>query len=134
MIAVIGKYVGGKVLTARRVVTSAIIVIWYWNLSPEAKQAIWDGLKHSLIWIGFAAVLPWALFFVPPWLVRAESNLLSALGLIGYLVVDVLAALWLADWHIDGALVWLVVILGFGCAAIYNFLVSEYLAQRAEDT
>ena len=128
-----GKYVGGKVLTALLVVTSAMIVIWYWQLPPEQKEAIWSGLKCSLIWIGFAAVLPWALFFVPPMLVRAESNLISALGLIGYLVLDVLAALWLADWQVGGALAWLVVILGFGCAAIYNLLVSEYLAQQAEE-
>lgn len=132
MIETLGKYVGGKVLTAILVVTSAMVVIWYWQLPAEDKEAIWSGIKHALIWVGFAGVLPWALFFVPPMMVRAESNLISALGLIGYLVLDVLAALWLAGWHISGALTWLVVILGFGCAAIYNFVVCEYLAQKSE--
>ena len=133
MLAGLGKYVGGKVLTALLVVTSAVIIIWFWQLPPEKKEAIWNGLKYSLIWIGFAGVLPWALFFVPPMLVRAESNLVSAAGLMGYLVIDILAALWLAGWHFGGALAWLVVVLGFGCAATYNFVVCEYLARRAEE-
>jgi hypothetical protein len=133
MLASLGKYVGGKVLTALLVVTSAVIVIWFWQLPPEKKEAIWNGLKYSLIWIGFTGVLPWALFFVPPMLVRAESNLVSAAGLMGYLIIDILAALWLAGWHFGGALAWLVVVLGFGCAATYNFVVCEYLAQRAEE-
>jgi hypothetical protein len=134
VIEAIGKYVGGKVLTAVLVVTSAMVVIWYWQLPAEQKQSIWNAIKYSLIWIGFAAVLPWGLFFVPSLLVRAESNLVSALGLASYLLLDMLAALWLADWHVNGTLAWLVLILGFGCAAIYNLLVSEYLAQRAEQT
>ena len=133
MIEGIGKYVGGKVLTAILIVTSGVVLIWYWQLPAESKQAMWDALKHGLIWVGFVAVLPWATFFVPPMLVRADSNLISALALAGYLLVDVVAALWLAGWTVGGALAWLVLILGFGCAGVYNLVVCEYLAGRAEE-
>ena len=133
MLEGIGKFVGGKVLTAILVVTGGVVLIWYWQLSPEAKQAMWDALKHGLIWVGFVAVLPWATFFVPPLMVRAESNVVSALGLVAYLVVDALVAFWLADWSVGGAMSWLVLLLGFGCAAVYNFIVCEYLAGRAEE-
>jgi hypothetical protein len=133
MLQGIAKYVGGKVLTAVIAVTAAVILIWYWQLPPEAKQAIWDALRRALIWTGVVAVLPWATFFVPPLLVRAESNVVSALALLGYLLVDVVAALWLAGWSISGAMTWLVVLFGFGCAATYNFVVCEYLAGRAEE-
>ena len=133
MIESIGKYVGGKVVTAILVVTSAVILIWYWQLPPEGKQAIADTLKHSVTWVGFAAALPWAFFFVPPMAVKAESNLISGLTLIGYLLLDVLMALYLAGWSPGGTLTWAVMILGFLCAAVYNFMVSDFLAGKADD-
>ena len=132
MLAVVGKYVGGKVLTAVLVVTSGLILIWYWQLPPEQKDAIWSGLRNSLVWIAFAAAVPWAFYFVPPILVRADSNLVSALGLFGYLLIDALALFWLAGWHVSGTLAWMIVLLAMACAAIYDFLVCEYLAQQAE--
>lgn len=132
MLAVIGKYVGGRVLTAALVVTSAIAVIAYWNLPPEQKQAIWTGIRNGFIWVGFAAAMPWALFFVPPMIVRADSNLVSALTLGGYLVLDALVMFWLPVRHVSGILGWILVLLALACAAIYNFVVCEYSAQRAE--
>lgn len=132
MIAMLGKYVGGRVLTAALVVTSAIAVIWYWQLPPEQKNAIWTVIRNALIWVGFAAAMPWALFFVPPILLRADSNLASALGLGGYLTLDALAIFWLAGWNIAGTLAWMVVILALSCAAVYNLVVCEYFAGQAE--
>ncbi len=135
MIESIGKYVGGKVITAVLVVTSGVVLIWYWQLEPEQKQAIWDTIKYSIVWVGFAAALPWGLFFVPPMVVRAESNLVSVLALVGYLILDVLMAFYLAGWHIEGgALTWAVLILGFLCAAVYNFVITESLARKAEES
>ena len=135
MIEAVGKYVGGKVITAVLVVTSGVVLIWYWQLEPEQKQAIWDTIKYSIVWVGFAGVLPWALFFVPSLVLRTESNLVSALALGGYLLTDVLMALYLAGWHVEGGvLTWAVLILGFLCATVYNFAVTESLARHAEDT
>lgn len=133
MIQAIAKYVGGKVLTAVLTVTVALVVIWYWRLDPAARAAIWTNARLILTWIGFATVLPWALFFVPPLVLKAESNLVSALTLSAYLLVDVLWALWLSGWAVGGTLAWAVMILGFLCAAVYNFVVCEFLADRAED-
>jgi len=110
-----------------------MIVIWYWQLPAESKQAIWTALKLGLLWIGFAAVLPWALFFVPPLVLRAESNLAGVAVLLGYLALDVLAGLWLAGWQVGSAAGWAVLILGFLAAGVYNFLVSEFVASRAEE-
>ncbi len=133
MIAGLAKFVGAKVLTAVLVVVGIMIVIWYWQLPAESKQAIWTALKLGLLWIGFAAVLPWALFFVPPLVLRAESNLAGVAVLLGYLALDVLAALWLAGWQVGSAAGWAVLILGFLAAGVYNFLVSEFVASRAEE-
>ena len=60
-------------------------------------------------------------------------SFVSGLMLAGYMLVDILVALWLAGWHPGGTLTWAVMILGFLCAGVYNFIVSDYLAGRVED-
>ncbi|MFQ6048247.1 MAG: hypothetical protein ACE5K7_02660 [Phycisphaerae bacterium] len=132
MIAGLAKFIGGKVLTAILVVTSVIVLIWYWQLPPQAKEAIWTAIKAGLVWIGFAAILPWALFFLPELVLRAESNLASAALLIGYLAADVLVALWLGGGKVGSALGWALMLLGFLAAGVYNFVVCEFLASRLE--
>lgn len=134
MLQAIGKYVGGKVLGAAIFVASALIVIWYWQLPPESKNAIWLALRNGLIWIAFAVTLPWALFFVPAKVLRMESNAASAVMLAGYLALDALMAFWMAGWHVSGVIAWGVLIVGLLAAGVYNLLVCEYLAERAEDT
>lgn len=133
MIQAIAKFVGGKVLTAVLTVTVVLVVIWYWRLDPADRAAIWTNARLILTWIALAAVLPWALFFVPPLVLKAESNVASAAALLGYLVVDVLLALWLAGWSVGGTLAWAVMILGFLSVAVYNFVVCEYIADWAEN-
>ena len=133
MIEGAAKFVGAKVITAIVGVTSLITLIWFWNLDPAAKDAIWGTLQHSVTWVGFAAALPWGFFFLPATVLKTESNLVSGLMLAGYMLVDILVALWLAGWHPGGTLTWAVMILGFLCAGVYNLIVSDYLAGRAED-
>ncbi len=134
MIEGVAKYVGGKALSAAILVCAALAVIWYWNLPPEQKELIWRTVKGALVWVGFVAVLPWALFFVPAMVVKAESNLVSALALAGYLAVDVAFALYLTGGGMGGTLSKGVMILGFLAGAVYNFMVCEFLAQRSEDS
>lgn len=127
----VGKYVGGKVLTAVLVVSAGLAGFWFYQ-HPDDLAHLWTTLKLSLAWLGFVAVLPWPLFFVVILVVRAESNLASGLMLLGYLACDVLIAFWLAGWSVTGPLDWVLLILGFLAAAIYNFLVCEFIASRIE--
>jgi hypothetical protein len=133
MWAVIGQYVGGKVLTAILVVGSGAAMIWFWR-HPESLQAIWSVLKGALAWMGFAIVFPWAMFMVTAKVVKTESNTAAGVMLGGYLAADALVAFWLAGWSIDGALTWVVVILGFLAAGVYNFLVCDHIAERVGDS
>ena len=75
-----------------------------------------------------------AALILPAMVVRAESNLASAGLLLGYLIVDVVVALWLAGWKVCSTAAWVVLILGFLAAAVYNFLVCEFLAGRSDET
>lgn len=124
MWAAVGKFVGSKLVTAVLVVGVAGGLIWFWK-HPEDLRAIWETIKVALAWIGLAAVLPWALFFMVPVARKFDSNAASAVVLLFYFALDALAALWLADWNVEGALSWTVVLLGLLAAAVYNFLVAE---------
>ena len=134
MFAAIGKYLGGKALTAILAVASVLVVIWYWRLPPEARAHLWATAQGVLTWMGFVAVLPWALFFIPARVVRAESNAASGLTLATYLVVDLGFALYLTGGRVGDHWSAGLMLVGLLCAAVYNFVVCEFLAQRAEDS
>ena len=132
MLTAIGQYVGAKVVTAVLVVASAGAVIWFWR-HPEDLRTIWLTIKYALVWLGFVLVLPWATFFVTPWVVAKESNAAAGLMLFGYALADVVVAAWLMGGiRGHGTLTWGVLLLGFLAAAVYNFKVCEYQAERAE--
>ena len=132
MFGTAGKYIGGKVLTAI-LVACVLWTSYYFYKNPEKIEALFDSTKASLVWLGFVAALPWGLFFVPPLVVKADSNPAAAGMLAGYLVVDILMAFWLAEWSFGGVLVWGLAILGFLLAAVYNFMVCDFLAEQAEE-
>lgn len=127
----IGKYVGGKVVTAICVVASGAALIWFWR-HPEAVQAAWTVVKYGLAWLGFALVLPWLLFPVLPKILRYESNAASAAVLFGLWLADALCALWLCGWHVGDALGATVILFGTLAAAAYNFVICESLARQIE--
>lgn len=130
----IGKYVGGKVLTAVLVLSCAAGIIWFWR-HPEQLAAIWQVIKLVLVWLGFVLVLPWALFFVTPWVMKKESNLTAGLLLGAYLALDILVALLLAGGvRGHGSLTWVVLVLGFLSAGVYNFVVCDYQADRIDES
>lgn len=132
MWATIGQYIGGKVITAILLVSGAGAVIYFWN-HPEALETIWRTIKYALVWMGFVLVLPWATFFVTPWVTSKDSNAAAAAMLSGYVLLDALVAFWLMEGLPRNVLAWGVVLLGFLSAAVYNFKVCEYQAERAED-
>lgn len=129
----IGKYVGGKVLTAILVVLAFGCGLWAWK-HPEELRAIGHVLKFVAIWIGIALVLPWAMFPVVPWVVKKESNVVAGLLLAGITALDVLVALLMTGVSGLGTLTWMVLLLGFLSAGVYNFVVCNFQATRIEDS
>lgn len=132
MLKWLAEHVAAKVLATVCVLGSILIVIWFW-MHPEQLQALWDTVRPALVWVAFVAILPWALFFVPPMVVKLESNAASAAMLVAYLLIDVLVALWLAGWSVGGTLAWVVLIVAFLAATVYNVLVSEFIAEQSEN-
>lgn len=132
MLKAIGEYVGGKVLTAVLVVISAAGIIWFYK-HPEQWDALWSVIGRLAAWLGIMAVLPWAGFPAQKWVVRKDSNLAGAALLGLYLAGDVAAALLLAGGGGHGVLAWMVFILGFLAAAVYNFVVCDFQVTRMEE-
>ena len=132
MFPAVSKYIGGKVLTAI-LVACVLWTSYYFYKNPEKLETLWESTKASLVWLGFVAALPWGLFFIPPLVVKADSNAAAAGMLAGYLILAILMAFWLAGWSFGGVLVWGLAILGFLLAAVYNFTVCDFLAEHAEE-
>ncbi len=132
MLTAIGQYLGSKVVTAILIVSGAGALIWFWR-HPEDLRTIWLTIKYVLVWLGVVLVLPWATFFVTPWVLSKESNLTAALMLFGYVFVDVVVAVFLMGGvRGHNTLTWMVVLLGFLSAGVYNFKVCEFQADRLE--
>lgn len=133
MITAIGEYVGSKVVTAVLVVSGAGATIWFWN-HPEDLQTIWHTIKYVLVWMGIVLVLPWTTFFLTNWAVAKDSNATVAIMLLGYAIADIIVAFCLIG-RVSGLgfMTWMVLLLGFLSAAVYNFKVCEYHANRLED-
>lgn len=127
----LGKYVGGKMLTAILVVATVCGVIWFWK-HPEHIESLWEATKAALVWIAFVLVLPWATFFAVPLARKFDSNAAAAIMLVAYAALDMLAAFYLAEWHIDGTLAWAVALLGLLSASVYNYLVAQTIDDRME--
>lgn len=133
MLEAVGKYVGGKVVTAILVVASAGSVIWFWK-HPEQLATIWLTLKYVVAWLGFVVVLPWALFFVTTWIVARDSNAAAVMMLLGFTLADAVVAFCLIGGVRGlGMLSWVVLLLGFLSAGVYNLKVCEYQANRLEN-
>lgn len=132
MFEAIGKYVGGKVLTAALVFAVAAGGYWCYT-HPDAIQALGQVLKYVLVWLAVVLILPWASLFVTVWVVKQESNVAAAMLLIGLTALDAIFALYLSDWSARGAVTWMVLLFGFLSAGVYNFLVCDFLADRLED-
>ena len=103
-----------------------------WQMGPVMRGAIWETAWRSAAWIGGAAVVPWtAWFYVRP-VLGAGSNWAGVALIAGLCVVDLLLAGALMTGWPSGAWGWLGGIAALGLAGTYNFLVVEYLADRAE--
>lgn len=131
MIDAIGKYVGGKVVTVLCVLGAGLAGIWFWR-HPEDLRALWTTIRLSLAWIAFATALPWVTYPIIPRILKFESNNAGLALIAGLCGLDVLMAMWLAGWHINGALAWTVVLVGWLAAGAYNYVICESLARHVD--
>jgi hypothetical protein len=86
-------------------------------------------LRHLLIWLLIAALLPWLTAFATHSALERRSNVISAVLVTGYALTDVLLYHWLVGVYAGGG--WRLVMwagLAAGCWA-YNWFICEKVAQ-----
>lgn len=110
------------------VVCGAIAV---WQMPGETKAAIWSAVWRTAVWFGLSAGWPWTAQLCIRRIAAAETNW-AGVGLIAALTLGnvVLALLLMTGWP-AGAWGWISALSALALAGTYNFLVTEYLAERA---
>jgi hypothetical protein len=105
--------------------------IGLWQMGPEAREAWWGAIWRTLVWLGVAAALPWLAQLFIGRLLEVGENWVGIGLLGGLLAVEVLFGVLLLTAWPTSVWAWLAAIALLGVATAYNYLVAEYLAQRA---
>jgi hypothetical protein len=105
--------------------------IGLWQMGPEAREAWWAAIWRTLVWLAVAAALPWVAQLFIGRLLEVGENWVGIALLGGLLVVEVLVGVLLLTAWPTSVWAWLAAIALLGVATAYNYLVAEYLAQRA---
>lgn len=102
-----------------------------YRMEPATKAAIWGGIWRTAAWVVIAAGLPWVGRLFIGRLLEISSNW-AGVGLIaGLVVVDLVAGLVLMGGLPSGGWGWTAALAALAVAGTYNYLVAEYLAERA---
>ncbi|MBK8913341.1 MAG: hypothetical protein IPM64_01865 [Phycisphaerales bacterium] len=102
-----------------------------WQMSPETRSAIIGGIWRSIAWLLLAAATPWAAALVIRRVLSAGSNA-AGFGLLAALsLVNILTGVALLTGWPTGAWGWSAAVGALLASGTYNFLVAQYLAERA---
>ena len=106
------------------------IGIAIWQMGPERRDAIWNGIWRSGMWVAIVAALPWSARLFIRRILEVGSNWVGV-GLIGgLLAVDLIAALLLGG--LPGSFWgWVAGLGALAIAGTYNYLVTEYVSEMA---
>ncbi len=102
-----------------------------YSMAPETRQAILAGIWRTIVWLVVVAAVPWSAKLYITRVLEAGSNWASLALIVALTAVDALAGVLLLTGWPGGLWSWLAAITALGCAAAYNYLVAEYLAETA---
>jgi hypothetical protein len=106
------------------------IAFGIWQMEPETRAEIWNGIWTTIAWIAIAAGLPWLARFFMKRIMEIGSNW-AAFGLVSSLVLlDIIAGLLLKGGFPSGGWWWFFSLAALAVAGTYNYLVTEYLADQ----
>jgi hypothetical protein len=108
-----------------------LLGIAIWRMQPETRTAIWENTWRTSVWVVLAAAIPWSGAAFMSRLLAVGSNWAGVALLGAYCVLDLgLGIALLRGWP-AGGWGWFAALAALGVAGTYNYLVSEYLAERA---
>lgn len=102
-----------------------------WRMDPATRDGILSAAWRSLVWIVIAAALPWSAQLFLRRALAWATNWAGVLLLAAYAAADAAAGLLLLTGWPAGGWGWFASLAALALAAIYNYLVLEYLAEQS---
>jgi FtsH-binding integral membrane protein len=120
-----------KVLSLVALALVVLCAVAIYRMEPQTRQAIWAGIWRTVVWIVLVAGLPWISRLFIGRLLEAGSNW-AGVVLLGLLtLVDAVVGLILMRGWPSGGWSWLAALAALAVTGLYNYLVAEYLAEKA---
>lgn len=122
---------GEKILTWIALGLLVLVGVAIYRMGPAGRQALWEGLWRSAVWVVFVAAVPWSAKWVIRRILEIGSNWAGFLLIAAYVVMDVVVGVILLGGLPSGGWGWVAALAALAVAGAYNFLVAEYLAEQA---
>jgi FtsH-binding integral membrane protein len=123
--------VAEKVLSLIGLALVVLCGVALYRMEPQTRQAIWEGIWRTVVWVVIATALPWVTRFFVSRILEVGSNWAGVILLAAFTLVDLLAGLILMKGWPSGGWGWTAALTALAVAGLYNYLVTEYLAQQA---
>lgn len=123
--------VGERVVSWIALCLLILLGVALWRMQPETRTAIWENTWRTSVWLVLAAAIPWIGTVFMSRLLAVGSNWGGVLLLAAYFVLDLGFGIALLRGWPAGGWSWFAALAALGVAGTYNYLVSEYLAERA---
>lgn len=102
-----------------------------WRIGPDARQAIWNGIWKTCVWVALVAALPWSARLFISRIMEIASNWAGVILLAVLIAVDAIIGLLLLGGLPGGGWGWMAALTALAVAGTYNYLVTEYLTEQA---
>jgi hypothetical protein len=120
-----------KVLTLIALGLVVLCGVALYRMEPQTRQAIWEGIWRTIVWVVIAAGLPWITRLFIGRLLEVSSNWAGIALLAALTLADAVAgAILMPSWPGSGW-GWTAALAALAVAGLYNYLVTEYLAEQA---
>jgi hypothetical protein len=105
--------------------------IGIWQLGPDGRQAMWQGIWRTGLWLLIVAALPWSARLFIRRLLELRTNWAGAGLVAAFVLIDAIVGVVLLQGLPVGLWSWLLALAALAVAGTYTYLVSEYLADEA---
>jgi len=122
---------GEKVLTWIAAALLLVLAVAVYRMDAGTRGAILGGIGRTIVWVVVAAALPWVTRLFIARLLEIGSNWAGAILIAGLTLINAGLGLILMGGWPSGGWAWLAALAALAVVGTYNYLVAEYLAERA---
>jgi FtsH-binding integral membrane protein len=124
------KSIGGKIVTGLVALGVVASLIAWFQMDQGTRDHIEADTGRILSWLGIVLLLPWVTFFATTAVAKQESNLMGALLVIGYTIVEAVVLAWLFGWSLHGAMPLVFFSGAVLLAGAYNLFTCDWIAEK----